>query len=205
MYQITQINTKDKTNVVDFVGELSGYFNFNHEDHGEKFYLGSIGIQRLSLAYDTIPVMVPEILLDEDLFDKQVHISGQLRTYNMKTDERTRLILYVFVSEIELCEDEDTNYIYLDGTICKEPIYRTTPGGREICDVLLAVNRAYGKSDYIPCVFWGRNAKLASRYCIGDNLALVGRIQSREYCKKYEDGTFDMKVAYEVSASRIEH
>lgn len=196
-------------NKVTIMGEIVSGFTFSHEYYGEGFYMVDVQCERISGAYDTIHVMVSDRLMDvkEDFTGQLVSISGQFRSYNRHEGEKTRLVLSVFAREIEvLNEVEDltqSNQVFLDGFICKEPIYRKTPLGREIADVLLAVNRPYGKSDYIPCICWGRNARYANSFKVGERCAVWGRIQSREYLKKYEDGTCEIKTAYEVSVNKI--
>lgn len=169
-----------------------------------------IRVMRLSESYDVIPVMVSERLLDinGDYTGMYVCINGQFRSYNRHEERKNRLVLSVFARELsfieEMEESSKTNQIYLDGYICKEPVYRKTPLGREIADVLLAVNRPYGKSDYIPCICWGRNARYASTFKIGERCEVWGRIQSREYMKKLEDEQVEKRVAFEVSVSKLE-
>ena len=180
---------------------------FSHEIFGEKFFNAKIKINRLSESYDILPLTVSERLLqDIDIkSNNKVNVIGQLRSYNKNIDNRNRLVLTVFVREIKQVEDEnkDPNSIFLDGYICKEPIYRKTPLGREITDLLVAINRPYNKSDYIPSIVWGRNAKFAKTLKVGDRIQMWGRVQSREYEKKVENGEAIKKVAYEVSISKI--
>ena len=167
-------------------------------------------VSRLSDTYDTIPLMVSDRIIDvdEDCIGKKVEARGQFRSYNKHEETKNRLILSLFVREIEFIDDEECiskpNHIYLDGYICKPPVYRMTPLGREIADVLLAVNRAYGKSDYIPCICWGRNARFAGKLAVGEHVAIWGRIQSREYQKKVGNDKIISKTAYEVSVSKME-
>ena len=169
-----------------------------------------ISLKRLSDSYDIIPVMVSERLLDvtADYKGMYIGINGQFRSYNRHEEHKNRLVLSVFAREVEFLDEMEesskTNQIYLDGYICKEPIYRKTPLGREIADVLLAVNRPYGKSDYIPCICWGRNARYASQFKIGERCAVWGRIQSREYMKKLDEERIERRVAFEVSVSKLE-
>jgi hypothetical protein len=201
------ITVKDDTNIVNLRGELEHELEFSHEIFGEKFYNAKIKINRLSDSYDTLPVTVSERLLEEIDFEnnKSVRIVGQLRSYNKNINNKNRLILTIFVREIKVSEEDnkDPNNIFLDGFICKSPIYRKTPLGREITDLLVAINRPYNKSDYIPSIVWGRNAKFAKSLQIGDRIQMWGRVQSREYEKKTEDGGVLKKVAYEVSISKI--
>lgn len=191
-------------------GEIVSGFTFSHEVFGEGFYMVDVLVSRLSDTYDTIPLMVSDRIIDvdEDCIGRKVEAKGQFRSYNKHEETRNRLILSLFVREIEFIEDDEyiskPNHIYLDGYICKTPVYRMTPLGREIADVLLAVNRAYGKSDYIPCICWGRNARFAGKLSVGEHVAVWGRIQSREYQKKIGNDKVVSKTAYEVSVSKME-
>lgn len=199
-----------ENNQVTISGEIASGFNFDHETFGEKFYIVNINVQRISSTCDIIPVTVSERLIDvsNDCIGKFVRVTGQFRSYNKQDGEKKKLVLSVFAQEFDfLGEDEEChndNSISLDGYICRTPVYRTTPLGREICDVLVAVNRPYGKSDYIPCVCWGRNAKYASTIPVGSHISLVGRIQSRNYTKKISDDVSEERTAYEVSVSKME-
>ena len=164
----------------------------------------------MSGCTDRLPVMVSEYLVnaEQDLRGCKVTVEGQYRSHNLHENEKTYLILSVFALEVKLEEESvneyENNSICLEGTICKEPLYRVTPAGREIADILIAVNRPYGKSDYIPCICWGRTARFASGLEIGDKCVVNGRIQSRNYIKKYPDGRLESKVAYEVSVRTAE-
>ena len=197
-------------NQVTISGEIVSEFKFSHELYGEKFYLVDVEIPRLSGSSDKIPVMVSERLVDieQDFVGVKIKVEGQFRSYNHHGEKKNRLLLSVFAREIELIDEieknEKSNQIYLDGYICKEPIYRKTPLGREIADILIAVNRPYGKSDYIPCICWGRNARFASGFEVGTRCAVFGRIQSREYMKKISEEQSEKKVAYEVSVNKVE-
>ena len=197
-------------NQVSVAGEVIGEFTFSHEVFGEGFYLLDVLVSRLSNSYDVIPVMVSERLIDvkADYRGKFVEVSGQFRSYNRHEDSKNRLVLSVFAREIKIsdeeAEDSKPNYIFLDGFVCKPPVYRKTPLGREIADILLAVNRPYGKSDYIPCICWGRNARFAESFVVGGHIQVWGRIQSREYQKKMNEADFEKRVAYEVSVSKLE-
>lgn len=180
---------------------------FSHETFGEAFYEVMLLVPRLSNNLDRVPVTVSEKLLVGGRFDigKYVCIKGQFRSYNKLENGKSKLMLTVFVREVcEFVEDMNPNVIEITGYICKEPTYRTTPFNREICDVLIAVNRAYNKSDYLPCIAWGRNAKYVSELEVGSKIAIVGRIQSREYQKHTEDGEILTKVAYEVSINKLQ-
>ena len=197
-------------NVATISGKVLTGLEFSHEIYGEGFYRSSLEVPRLSDSYDRISVTISERLMNKEtvLPGKYVAIEGQFRSYNNYTDSSNRLMLTVFAREIAFLEDEtkikNPNKVFLNGYICKKPIYRSTPFGREITDLLLAVNRAYGKSDYIPCIAWGRNSRYCSNLKIGDNIKVWGRIQSRLYTKKYSDGSAVEKVAYEVSVSKLE-
>ena len=167
-------------------------------------------VKRLSDSEDRIPVMVSERLIDitQDYVGEYIEIHGQFRSYNRHEEKRNRLVLSVFAREVKFVgEEEETvpvNQIFLDGYICKVPVYRKTPLGREIADLLLAVNRPYGKSDYIPCICWGRNARYADGFGVGEHVQLWGRIQSREYQKQVGDEEYETRVAYEISVSKLE-
>ena len=181
---------------------------FSHETFGEGFFELKLSVPRLSDKEDIIPIIVSEKLLTDNKFaiGNLVRIKGQFRSYNKNDGEKSKLILTVFVREVidNLSEDVNPNIIEITGYICKPPIYRTTPFKREICDILVAVNRAYNKSDYLPCIAWGRNARYIKNVEIGAKLFIVGRIQSREYQKKYENGEIENKIAYEISITRIQ-
>lgn len=198
-------------NQVTLVGEVVSDFVFSHDVFGEGFYMIDVKAKRLSESYDIIPVMVSERLLstDESIKGQFVTVYGQFRSYNRHEENKNRLILSVFAREITVSDEEPVdikpNYIFLDGYVCKQPIYRKTPLGREIADVLLAVNRPYGKSDYIPCICWGRNARYADNFEVGSRVLLWGRIQSREYQKKITETDIEKRVAYEVSVSKLEY
>lgn len=201
------ITVKEDTNIVNLKGRIENNLQFSHEIFGEKFYTTKIKINRLSDSYDVLPITISERLLEEiDLNEnKLVKVTGQLRSYNKNIDNKNKLVLTVFAREIKVVDGEakDPNNIFLDGYICKDPIYRKTPLGREIADLLVAINRPYNKSDYIPSIVWGRNAKFAKSLKVGDRIQMWGRVQSREYEKKREDGEAIKKVAYEVSISKI--
>ncbi len=180
---------------------------FSHETFGEAFYEVSLLVPRLSNHLDKVPVTVSEKLLNGGKFEigKYVCIKGQFRSYNKLEDGKSKLMLTVFVRELcDFEEDMNPNIIEITGFICKEPTYRTTPFNREICDVLIAVNRAYNKSDYLPCIAWGRNAKFVSELSVGTKVCIVGRIQSREYQKHLDGGEVINKIAYEVSINKIQ-
>lgn len=197
-------------NTVTISGRISTGLEFSHKIYGENFYYFYLEAPRLSANHDLITVTVSERLIDQRLLKigKEISVDGQFRSYNNFSDRGNRLVLTVFALEIEfienLAEIKNPNQIYLNGFVCKPSIYRTTPFGREITDMLVAVNRAYNKSDYIPCISWGRNARYAKNIMTGDNVQIWGRIQSRKYTKKYPDGTSEEKMAFEVSVSRME-
>ena len=197
-------------NQVSVAGEVVSEFEFSHEVFGEGFYCLHIQVGRLSESFDVIPLMISERLMDvkADYRGKYIEVLGQFRSYNRHEANRNRLVLSVFAREVNICEEEESevkpNHIYLDGYICKKPVYRKTPLGREIADLLVAVNRPYGKSDYIPCICWGRNARFAEKFQVGEHIQLWGRIQSREYQKKISENEVERRVAYEVSVSKLE-
>lgn len=199
-----------RNNQVNIIGEISSGFEFSHEVYGEGFYNFDVLVPRLSENEDVIPITVSERLIDihTNHIGEIVDVSGQFRSYNRHLDGKNRLVLTVFARELILVGDEEIvknpNSIFLDGYICKPPLYRTTPFGREITDVLVAVNRPYNKSDYIPCICWGRNAKYASEFKVGQKMKVWGRIQSRSYQKRVGEEQYVQKVAYEVSISKIE-
>ncbi len=199
-----------ENNQVVIMGEIVSDFVFSHEIFGEGFYMVDVNVPRLSDFSDVIPLMVSERLMDvsEDYKGMNIMVQGQFRSYNRHEERKNRLVLSVFAREIEFVdetpESSKTNQIYLDGYICKEPIYRKTPLGREIADLLLAVNRPYGKSDYIPCICWGRNARFASNFSVGTRCEIWGRIQSREYMKRISEEDTEKRIAYEVSVSKLE-
>ena len=203
-------------NHITLVGKVTSEKRFSHEIYGEKFYIFDLSIPRLSGNADNIPITISERLLPENELpiDSKISVEGQFRSYNSYQGEKNRLILTVFAKEITFIENQEeeipvgkditTNEVVLDGYICKKPIYRKTPFGREIADILLAVNRSYNKSDYIPCIAWGRNAKFCETVPVGAEIRVIGRFQSREYEKKHEDGTIEKRIAYEVSVSSLE-
>ena len=200
-----------ENNKVSVIGEIVSDFTFSHEVFGEGFYMVELLVKRLSNSCDRIPVMISERLIDvtQDCRGEYLMVSGQFRSYNRHEETKNRLVLSVFAREIEFIEEEPdgarTNHILLEGYMCKRPVYRKTPLGREIADILLAVNRPYGKSDYIPCICWGRNARYADQFEVGAHIQLWGRIQSREYQKKIDEELYEKRVAYEVSVSKLEY
>lgn len=195
-------------NKIYLEGEVISELNFSHEMYGEGFYTFYIKVPRLSDTNDILFITISERLInDMDVkIGTNITVEGQLRSYNKFVDGANRLILTVFARNIGVCTEKskNPNQIFLDGFICKEPVYRTTPFGREISDMLLAVNRAYNKSDYIPTIAWGRNSRFCKTLKVGDNIRVWGRLQSREYQKKISETETVKKVAYEVSISKME-
>lgn len=199
------------TNKVLIEGEVVSGFTLNHEVFGEKFYTVELETARLSGTKDVIPVMISDRLINisENYMGMVFKVSGQFRSYNKHEGDKNRLALSVFAKEVTVIpnndeEDLSTNEICMDGYICKKPVYRETPLGRKIADLMIAVNRPYGKSDYIPCVCWGRNARFADTLEVGTRLKIQGRIQSREYVKKLSDTESQARTAYEVSVGKME-
>lgn len=197
----------NQNNAVKISGEIVSDFTYDHEMYGEGFYKVFVQVTRISGNLDTIPVMVSDRIIDvnKNLTGEMVAIEGEFRSYNKHLLGANKLLLFVLCKKIEIvkyCMNEDE--IFLRGFICKNPIYRKTPFKREISDLLIAVNRYYGKSDYIPCICWGRNARYAAGFEIGDEIVIRGRIQSRTYEKKISDTEFETRTAYEVSANMIE-
>ena len=195
-------------NKIYLEGKVTSELEFSHEMYGEGFYTFNLDVMRLSDSVDTLNITVSERLLSDMqlIIGSDVIVEGQLRSYNKFIDGSNKLILTVFARNIEPCMErsKNPNEIFLDGYICNEPIYRTTPFGREIADVLLAVNRAYNKSDYIPTIAWGRNSRFCQTLEVGDNIKVWGRLQSREYQKKVSENEVIKKIAYEVSISKME-
>ena len=192
-----------ENNRVCIIGEIVSEFTFSHEVFGEGFYIANVSVNRLSDMVDVIPLMISERLIDvtKDYRGMKIEVAGQFRSYNRHEGTKNKLVLPIFVREEE---QSKSNQIFLDGYVCKPPIYRKTPLGREIADVLVAVNRPYGKSDYIPCIAWGRNARFAGGLEVGSHLQVCGRVQSREYTKKIGEDEVERRVAYEVSVSKID-
>ena len=193
-------------NKVYILGEVLSKAVFSHEVYGEGFYEMNVSVKRLSGQSDILPVTISERLMESKKLEigSKICAIGQFRSYNKLVDGKSRLMLTVFVRE--LCDEEypqNPNTIALSGYICKPPVYRTTPFSREIADLLIAVNRAYNKSDYIPCIAWGRNARFVKNLAVGEKIALTGRIQSREYTKKINETDSKVMTAYEVSVSRL--
>lgn len=205
----TTVENERKTNYAQLLGTVEQEPVFSHKSYGEQFYELKLAVARRSEYEDIIPVIVSERLMlpQMPIRGDRVVVCGQVRTYNQEEDGRNRLIIVVFAREYRMAEPEevyDENYIQLNGFLCKAPIQRTSPLGREICDLMVAVNRMYNKSDYIPCIAWGRNAGYSGNLQVGDPICLTGRIQSREYKKRDEEGNAHLRVAYEVSVLKIE-
>ena len=202
-----------ENNRVCIIGEIVSEFTFSHEVFGEGFYIANVSVNRLSDMVDVITLMISERLIDvtKDYRGMKIEVAGQFRSYNRHEGTKNKLVLSIFVRELRFIEEDEmpeeqskSNQIFLDGFVCKPPIYRKTPLGREIADVLVAVNRPYGKSDYIPCIAWGRNARFAGGLEVGSHLQVSGRVQSREYTKKIGEDEVERRVAYEVSVSKID-
>jgi single-stranded DNA-binding protein len=202
---------ENSNNFIDIGGTIHSDFTFSHEIYGEGFWRFDVEVGRLSGQSDILPVTVSERIVDRAKMQigQAVSINGQIRSYNnyVEADRKNKLVLTVFARDITYLEQAprtSPNEVYLDGYLCKPAIYRTTPFGREISDMLIAVNRSYNKSDYIPSIAWGRNARYSSKLQVGDRIRLWGRMQSRQYQKKVDEETVLEKTAYEVSASKIE-
>lgn len=195
-----------KNNKVTISGRIVSEFRFIREMRGKRLYRVYVEVPRLSGQMDTLPVMVSDDLIDPDIGYQEVTVMGQYRSYNLKDSSgKNHLMLTVYAKEIRLRSpfDDERNEIFLDGYICKEPIYRETPFGREITDLMLAVNRPDGKSDYIPCISWGRNARFASDFTVGTRVHIWGRVQSREYTKNLSRKESELRIAYEVSVCQL--
>ncbi len=197
-----------ETNSVELLGTILNEPVFSHKSYGEMFYCFMLGVERKSGYRDEIQVIVSERLIWKTPFSvgQRAYVNGQIRTYNEAAEGKNRLNVVVFAREFRIDEEEteDENRVLLEGFVCKVPVGRVSPLGREICDIMLAVNRMYNKSDYIPCIAWGRNAGYTSKLEVGSRLSVTGRIQSREYRKKDEEGNVTIKTAYEVSILKIE-
>ena len=205
-----------ENNHIIMVGKVTSDKRFSHEIYGEKFYIFDLSVPRLSGNSDIIPITISERLMvnGELPIGTKITVEGQFRSYNSYGEGKNKLVLTVFAKNVTLLEDQESevearkdfisNEVTLIGYICKKPVYRQTPFGREIADILLAVNRAYNKSDYIPSIAWGRNARFCQNIEVGTQVKIIGRVQSRQYEKKHEDGTVENKVAYEVSVGSLE-
>lgn len=186
-------------------GTLVDLPQFSHENHEKRFYRFLLEVERLSGAVDLLPILVPEHVLGamDVSGGTMLSVQGQIRSFNSRAETGRRLVISVYAENLETCDGDPENQVSLSGTVCKEPVYRRTPLGREICDVMLAVNRPYHRADYIPCIFWGRTAGEVSACTVGSSLSLTGRLQSRTYVKLLEDGS-ETRTAYEVSGMTVE-
>ena len=194
-----------KANQILLRGTLVELPQFSHENHEKRFYRFLLEVERLSGAVDLLPILVPEHVLGamDVCGGTMLSVQGQIRSFNSRAETGRRLVISVYAENLETCDGEPENQVCLSGTVCKEPVYRRTPLGREICDVMLAVNRPYHRADYIPCIFWGRTAGEVSACTVGSSLSLTGRLQSRSYVKLLEDGS-ETRTAYEVSGMSVE-
>ena len=196
---------QNTANKITVLGTLDSLPQVSHENHGKLFYRLTLEVERLSGAVDLLPVIASQELLNAmDLSGgSRLRVSGEIRSYNSRTENARRLHIFIFAQKLETCDGNAENDVFLSGTICKEPIFRRTPLGREICDVMLAVPRSYHRSDYLPCILWGRTAQEAARCSVGDHLSLQGRMQSRNYQKLTDQGP-EIRTAYEISALTAE-
>lgn len=199
-----------ESNQLLLTGVIATPFSFSHEAYGERFYITYLSVMRFSGNQDLIPVIVSERLADtsKDLTGEWARVEGSYRSQNFDANGKRKLVLNAFATSFDVSGDfekDDENEVYLEGFVCKKPVYRVTPLGRGVTDILFAVNRPYGKSDYIPCIFWGRNAKFAKECDVSTKLIISGRIQSREYAKHIGEGVEpEIRTAYEVSVSKVE-
>lgn len=192
-------------NHIDLIGSLASAPQFSHDNHGRRFFSFFLEVERLSGTIDRLPVLASEQLLRATTVHEgdSLHITGQIRSFNSRTPGRHRLIISVLAEQMSVCSEPHDNLTALTGVICKEPVYRRTPLGREICDVMLAVNRPYRRADYIPCILWGRTAQEAAAFPVGTTLTLTGRLQSRDYLKLLGSES-EQRTAYEVSVITAE-
>ena len=193
------------TNQVTLRGTLASAPRFSHENHGKRFFRFYLDVPRLSSAVDTLPIVAPETLLESTPLEEGslLSLTGQVRSHNLRSDGQRHLLIFVFASSLALQDGEPANQVTLEGFLCREPTYRRTPLGREICDVMLAVPRVFQRADYLPCILWGRTAQEVSRCHTRDSLRVNGRLQSRIYTKVTEEGSLQ-KTAYEISALTAE-
>jgi len=195
----------DQTNHIILVGTLASRPEYSHSNHGRRFFSFLLEVERLSGAVDTLPILAPLYLLEQTPLREGtgIRITGQIRSYNSRLLTGRRLVISVLAQTLDICDLPHCNDVQLLGTICKEPSYRRTPLGREICDMMLAVNRPYQRSDYLPCILWGRTAQEAAYYPVGTPIRITGRLQSRNYIKLLGD-TAEQRTAYEISATSCE-
>lgn len=192
-------------NMITIRGELDALPRYSHDNHGRKFYRFTVNVPRLSGTVDQLPVVAEERILNEmDLSGgKMLTVTGQIRSHNVRTDGSRRLLIFIFASSIMAQDGEPLNEVSLEGALCREPVYRRTPLGREICDIMLAVTRAFHRADYLPCIVWGSTAHELSQCHTSDRIRLTGRLQSRNYTKQTETGP-EERTAYEISALSAE-
>ena len=193
-------------NRIRLCGEIDAAPAFSHENHGRRFYRTVLAVPRLSGTVDRIPVLADWELLDaaDVCWGERAVLTGQIRSYNQVSEDGRHLVISVFAEQLEPSDEEPDNRAELTGTLCKDPVFRRTPLGREICDVMLAVNRPYHRTDYLPCIFWGRTAREIAYLSVGAQVHLTGRLQSREYTKQLPNGVLQQRTAYEVSAITAE-
>ena len=196
---------ENTANRIDLRGDLVALPVLSHENHGQRFYRFFLDVARLSGTADRLPIIAAQSVLEEmDLSaGSRITVTGQVRSYHVRTEARRKLLLFVYAQSLQTSDAAPLNDVFLSGTICKPPIYRRTPLGREICDVMLAVPRQYQRTDYIPCILWGRTAQCAAGLPVGAQIALAGRLQSRGYVKVLPEGT-EERTAYELSAMELE-
>ena len=192
-------------NHIELVGCLASAPQYSHSNHGRHFYSFLLEVSRLSGTVDCLPILAPETLLQttELCEGDSIALTGQIRSFNNRLGIGRKLVISVLADTLSVCSLPHDNRVTLQGVICKEPVYRRTPLGREICDIMLAVNRPYHRADYLPCILWGRCAQEASDYPVGTALELIGRLQSREYIKMIDDAP-QQRTAYEISAVSVQ-
>ena len=193
-------------NQVRLCGTMETAPAFSHENHGRQFYSFVLGVERLSGTVDRLRILADLELLEQTdcAWGERVLVTGQVRSFNQVSDTGRHLIISVYANSLELTDEAPDNRVQLTGVLCRDPIYRRTPLGREICDGMLAVNRPYHRTDYLPCIFWGRSAREMARLTVGARISLTGRLQSRAYTKLLADGSSLQRTAYEISAVTAE-
>lgn len=193
-------------NQVRLCGTMETAPGFSHENHGRQFYSFVLGVERLSGTVDRLRILADLELLEQAdcAWGERVLVTGQIRSYNQISDTGRHLIISVYANGLELTDEAPDNQVQLTGVLCRDPVYRRTPLGREICDGMLAVSRPCRRTDYLPCIFWGRTAREMARLTSGARISLTGRLQSREYTKLLEDGSSLRRTAYEISAVTAE-